>query len=79
VAALPKGKNPWVTVTFLGSHSGVSFASCFAAHLWETLKDSVGLECKFRIAERDKDSTHYINIVDILAVDGQPIQLGEGQ
>ena len=66
-------------MTFLGQHRGVGFASCFPAHLWETLRDSVGLECKFRIAERDKDNTHYINIVDILAVDGQPVHLEAGQ
>ena len=67
-----KGKviRPYMVVTFTGQHNGVNFASCFDAKYWELLKESIGLECHFQIKEADKDGTHFINIVDVIYVDG---------
>ena len=58
-------------VTFLGTHNGVSFASCFDTKYWDLLKESVGLECNFTIREADKNNQHFINIIDVCFVDGQ--------
>lgn len=75
----------WLTVEFLGQHNGVSEASCFDTKYWDLLKSSVGLECHFQIAERDKDGRHYINIDDVVYVDGvehvdgKPVVQGEYQ
>ena len=63
-------KRPWLTVEFLGTHNGVSEASCFDTKYWDLLKESVGLECHFLIKERDAGDRHYINIDDVLYVDG---------
>jgi hypothetical protein len=57
-------------VAFLGSHNDVSEASCFDTKLWPALKDSIGLECHFQIAEKDSGGKHYINIEDVIYVDG---------
>ena len=62
---------PYLIVTFLGMHNGCNFAYCFDTKFWELLKSSVGLECHFQIKERDKDGTHFINLEDVLFVDGQ--------
>jgi hypothetical protein len=35
------------------------------------LKESVGLECHFQIKEADKNGAHFVNIVDVIYVDGQ--------
>jgi len=61
----------YVVVTFLGTHNGVSFASCFDTKYWDLLKESVGLECNFTIREADKNNQHFINIIDVCFVDGQ--------
>ena len=61
---------PYLIITFLGMHNGCNFAYCFDTKFWELLKSSVGLECHFQIKERDKDGTHFINLEDVLFVDG---------
>ena len=74
-----------LVVTFLGEHNGVSEMSCFDTKLWPCLKESVGLECHFQIAEKDNAGRHFINIEDVLFiageeyVDGKPVQIGEQQ
>lgn len=71
-------------VSFLGQHNGVSEASCFDTKFWPALKESVGLECHFQIAEKDANGKRYINIEDLIYVageeyvDGKPVQ-GEQQ
>ena len=60
----------YMIVTFLGMHNGCNFAYCFDSKFWPLLKESVGLECHFQIKERDKDGTHFINLEDVLFVDG---------
>ena len=57
-------------VTLLGQHNGVSEASCFDTKLWPALKESVGLECHFQIAEKDANGKHYLNIEDVIYVAG---------
>ena len=61
----------YMIVTFLGMHNGCNFAYCFDSKFWPLLKESVGLECHFQIKERDKDGTRFINVKDVLFVDGQ--------
>jgi hypothetical protein len=61
---------PYLLVTFTGQHNGCNFASCFDTKYWELLHDSIGLECHFQIKEADKNDTHFINIVNVLYVDG---------
>lgn len=70
-------KRPWLTVEFLGSHNGVSEASCFDTKYWDLLKESVGLECHFLIKERDAGDRRYINIDDVRFVDGVEYQDGK--
>ncbi len=82
VAAKPaqdgkKATRPYVIVTFLGTHNGCNFAYCFDDKFWPLLHESVGLECHFQIKERDKDGTHFINIEDVLFVDGDEYQDGK--
>jgi len=73
----------YLIVTFLGMHNGCNFAYCFDTKFWELLRASVGLECHFQIKERDKDGTHFINIEDVIYVDGvehvdgKPVQVQE--
>src|SRR5665213_866890 len=72
-------------VTFLGQHNGVSEASCFDTKFWPAIKESVGLECHFQIAEKDANGKHYLNIEDVIYVageeyvNGQPVQQGVPQ
>ena len=74
---------PSALVSFLGKHNGVDIASCFDTKYWPLLKECVGLECHFQIKEADKNDTHYINVVDVIYVDGQeyvdakPVVTGE--
>ena len=76
---------PYLVVTFLGMYAGCNFAYCFDTKLWDCIKSSVGLECHFQIKEGDKDGTHFINIYDVLFIDGQeyvdgkPVVQGEAQ
>jgi hypothetical protein len=78
-----KGVRPRLIVTLLGQHNGVSEASCFDTKLWPAIKESVGLECHFQIAEKDSGGKHYINIEDLVYVageeykDGKPVVIGE--
>jgi hypothetical protein len=65
-----------VIVTLAGEHNGVSEASCFDTKLWPALRESVGLECHFQIAEKDSNGKHYINIEDIIYVDGEEYSNG---
>ena len=80
-----KARKGYLVVTFLGTHNGLNFASCFDTKYWDLLKESVGLECNFTIKEADKNNQHFINIVDVLFVDGQaymdakPVVEGEAQ
>jgi hypothetical protein len=57
-------------VTFLGEHNGTSEASCFDTKFFPLLKECVGLECHFQIAEKDSAGKHYINVEDVIYVDG---------
>ena len=82
VAAKPEqdGKRAvkgYLVVTFLGTHNGCNFAYCFDTKFWELLRTVVGLECHFQIKERDKDGSHFINIEDVVYVDGQEFENGE--
>jgi hypothetical protein len=69
-------------IEFLGQHNGVSRATCFKGHLFPLLKESVGLECVFQIAEKDSLGKHYINIEDVVYsggveyMDGKPLVKG---
>jgi hypothetical protein len=78
-------KRPWLEVKWLGKHNGCEIASCFDTKYWDLLKESVGLECHFQIKEADKDGVHYINILDVIFVDGQeyvegkPVVKGDAQ
>ena len=75
-----KGVRARLIVTFVGTRSGVSEASCFDTKFWPVLKDSVGLECHLQIAEKDSGGKHYINIEDVLYRDGQEVTFtAEGQ
>ena len=76
VAAKPaeggkRATRAYLIVTFLGMHNRCNFAYCFDSKFWPLLKESVGLECHFQIKERDKDGTRFINVKDVLFVDGQ--------
>lgn len=62
---------PYLIITFLGMHNGCNFAYCFDTKFWELIRASVGLECHFQIKERDKNGTHFINVEDVLFVDGE--------
>ena len=82
VAAQPaegerKASKAYMIVNFLGQHNGVGFASCFDTKYWELLKESIGLECHFQIKEADKGGSHFINIVDVIYVDGQEYKEGK--
>ena len=72
-----KAVRPRLNVTFLGQHNGVEEASCFDTGLWPVIKDAVGLECHFQIAEKDNNGKHYINIEDVLYIDGLPFVDGK--
>ena len=72
-----KAIRPYVVVTFAGIHNGCNFASCFDTKYWELLKESVGLECHFQIKEADRNNQHFINIIDVIYIDGQ--EYVEGQ
>lgn len=71
-----KATRPYLVVTFLGMHNGVNFASCFDTKYWDLLEASVGLECHFQIKEADKNNQHFINIVDVIYVDGEEYKDG---
>ena len=71
---------PYLIITFLGMHNGCNFAYCFDTKFWPALAQIAqmiktthkeGVECHFQIKERDKDGTHFINLEDVLFVDGQ--------
>ena len=64
-------------VTLLGQHNGVSEASCFDTKLWPAIKESVGLECHFQIAEKDSNGKHYLNIEDVIYVAGEELVEGK--
>jgi hypothetical protein len=66
-----------LVVMFLGQHNGVSEASCFDTKLWPALKESVGLECHFQIAEKDANGKHYLNIEDLIYVAGEELVDGK--
>jgi hypothetical protein len=74
---------PSALVTFLGTHAGCDIASCFDTKFWPLLKECIGLECHFQIKEADKNDRHFINIVDVIYVDGceykdaKPVIAGE--
>ena len=80
-----KASKGYLLVTFAGTHNGLNFASCFDTKYWDLLKESVGLECHLVIKEADKNNQHFINIVDVMFVDGQayhdgkPVVEGEAQ
>lgn len=67
----------YMIVNFLGQHNGVGFASCFDTKYWDLLEESIGLECHFQIKEADKGGSHFINIVDVIYVDGQEYKDGK--
>lgn len=72
-----KGVRGRLVVTLLGQHNGVSEASCFDTKLWPALKESVGLECHFQIAEKDWNGKHYLNIEDVIYVAGEEFVNGQ--
>jgi len=71
-----KAVRPRMVVTLLGTHNGVDEASCFDTKLFPALKESVGLECHFQIAEKDSAGKHYINIEDVIYVAGEEYSNG---
>lgn len=66
-----KATNPYLKVYFLGTHHGCDSASCFDYKLWPVIEESVGIECEFLISEKDNNGKHFVNITDVLFVDGQ--------
>ena len=72
-----KAVRPRMIVTFLGQHNGVSEASCFDTKLWPALEENVGIECHFQIAEKDSNGKHFINIEDLIYVDGEEYKDGK--
>ena len=72
-----KGVRGRLVVTLLGQHNGVSEASCFDTKLWPALKESVGLECHFQIAEKDANGKHYLNIEDVIYIAGEELVEGK--
>jgi hypothetical protein len=80
-----RARKGYLMVTFLGQHHGLNFASCFDTKYWDLLKESIGLECHFQIKEAEKNNQHFINIVDIIYIDGQeykdgaPVLQGDAQ
>ncbi len=72
-----KGVRGRLVVTLLGQHNGVSEASCFDTKLWPALKESVGLECHFQIAEKDSNGKHYLNIEDVIYIAGEELVEGK--
>ena len=72
-----KAVRPRMIVTFLGQHNGVSEASCFDTKLWPALEENVGIECHFQIAEKDSNGKRYINIEDLIYVDGEEYKDGK--
>jgi len=72
VKRFPKeGKlNESVNVELLGDYKGISIATCWHASLLDLLENSVGLEVHFLFKEGGKDGKLYLNIEDVLYVDG---------
>jgi hypothetical protein len=66
-------------VTFLGVHNGCSEGYCFDTKFFSLLKESIGQECHFQISEKDVAGKHYVNIENILFIDGQPVLEGKVQ
>jgi ERF superfamily len=67
-----QGRQPWLAVTFPEKHHDMDMAFCFPQHLWDSITDSIGLECYFRVTEGEKNGNKFLRIVDLLAVDGTP-------
>ena len=74
--------------TLDGNNQGVKwicqYATCWHSHLFDALKESVGKECQFIIKEQDKKlkttdewPTHFINIEDVVFIDGQEYHEGK--
>jgi prophage maintenance system killer protein len=66
-----KAINPYLKVYFLGTHNGCDSASCFDDKLWPVIEESTGIECEFLISEKYNNGKHFVNITDVLFVDGQ--------
>ena len=71
-----------------GSNQGVawvcSYMTCWHSSLFEAIRKSVGKECQFHIKERDAKlnnsdewPTHFIDIEDVVYIDGQEYQEGK--
>jgi hypothetical protein len=52
-------------------------ATCWHESLFEAIRASVGKECQFAIKERDAKAVHYIDIEDVIEIDGVPYDLGK--
>jgi hypothetical protein len=52
-------------------------ATCWHESLFEAIRASVGKECQFAIKEWDAKAVHYIDIEDVIEIDGVPYDLGK--
>jgi hypothetical protein len=64
-----------VNVVFNGYHKSFNFGSCFDTALFDALNAGIGKECQLKIGMAKNDK--FINITDVLYVDGVPYDLGK--
>lgn len=61
------------------------YATCWHSSLFDLLESAVGKDCKFFVTERDKDGRHFVDINDVVLIDGveymdgQPVVEGDGK
>jgi hypothetical protein len=72
----PAEGKKFAIVKFNGFRKTCNFASCWDKKLWPALKDSVGKEVQLAVDEKDKEGIHYINIEDLLKVEGTEYAYG---
>jgi len=65
----------YVNVVFNGYHKTFNFGSCWDTKLFNALRAGVGKECQLKIGMAKDDK--FINITDVLYVDGVPYDLGQ--
>ena len=68
-------KTPYLNAIFNGYHQTFNFGSCWDKKLFNALRAGVGKECQLKIGM--SDGNKFINITDVLYVDGVPYDLGE--
>jgi len=68
-------KAKYLNVIFNGYHKTFNFGSCWDTKQFNALRAGVGKECQLKIGMAKDDK--FINIIDVLYVDGVPYDLGE--